>query len=263
MEPFASDDMYGPLVAIFFIVLVIIGKYLLVNLLVAVILTEFGNSEVSSSGASDGGSNNTTNRSDTQRSARVAFASGTDRGGTRGKPDVDHPDNNSLFCFGVHNPLRRSCTRLTAHRYFDRLIILVILLSSAGLALESPRLDEGSDLAALLRVSDLVFTAIFTLEMLIKIVAHTFCSGPNAYIRSPWNLLDMTIVCVSLLVLLSEGIPVLANLRILRLLRVLRPLRLISRNAGMRLIITSLFRVMPAIANVIAASTKLKKHTPC
>ena len=36
----------------------------------------------------------------------------------------------------------------------------------------------------------------------------------------------------------------------LRVLRVLRPLRLISRNAGMKLIITSLFKAMPAVSNV-------------
>ena len=33
-------------------------------------------------------------------------------------------------------------------------------------------------------------------------------------------------------------------------MRVLRPLRLISRNAGMKLIITSLFKAMPAVTNV-------------
>ena len=33
-------------------------------------------------------------------------------------------------------------------------------------------------------------------------------------------------------------------------MRVLRPLRLISRNAGMKLIITCLFKAMPSVANV-------------
>ena len=55
---------------------------------------------------------------------------------------------------------------------------------------------------------------------------------------------------ISLAVLLADTIPQLRPLRVLRVMRVLRPLRLISRNAGMKLIITSLFKAMPAVANV-------------
>ena len=41
---------------------------------------------------------------------------------------------------------------------------------------------------------------------------------------------------ISLAVLLADTIPQLRPLRVLRVMRVLRPLRLISRNAGMKLI---------------------------
>ena len=61
---------------------------------------------------------------------------------------------------------------------------------------------------------------------------------------------DFVIVCISLLVLLADTIPWLRPLRVLRVMRVLRPLRLISRNAGMKLIITCLFKAMPAVFNV-------------
>ena len=52
---------------------------------------------------------------------------------------------------------------------------------------------------------------------------------------------------VSLVCLLADSIPQLRALRALRTLRVLRPLRLLSRNEGMKLIITSLFKTMPAV----------------
>ena len=55
-----------------------------------------------------------------------------------------------------------------------------------------------------------------------------------------------------LLSMLAEHLPFLRPLRILRVLRVLRPLRLISRNAGMKLIINSLFKALPAVSNVVA-----------
>ena len=69
-------------------------------------------------------------------------------------------------------------------------------------------------------------------------------------LRSLWNGLDLVIVVISLLVLLAEAFPQLQNLRFLKVLRVLRPLRLVARNAGMRLILTSLFRALPSVSNV-------------
>ena len=63
---------------------------------------------------------------------------------------------------------------------------------------------------------------------------------------------------ISLVVLLAESIPQLRPLRVLRVMRVLRPLRLISRNAGMRLIITSLFKAMPAVSNVFGVVLSLQ-----
>ena len=71
-----------------------------------------------------------------------------------------------------------------------------------------------------------------------------------SFLKDPWNVLDFFIVWISLLVLLASGIPALRPLKQLRILRVLRPLRLLARNEGMKLIITSLFKAMPAVGNV-------------
>jgi len=38
--------------------------------------------------------------------------------------------------------------------------------------------------------------AIFTLEVILKIIAYGLCLHPNAYLRSGWNLLDFIIVVV-------------------------------------------------------------------
>ena len=94
------------------------------------------------------------------------------------------------------------------------------------------------------------FTIAFTVEATLKIIAYGFAFTPKAYLKSGWNVLDFSIVCVSLLCLFATAVPQLRSLRSLRTLRVLRPLRLLSRNPGMKLIITSLFQVMPAVGNV-------------
>lgn len=51
---------------------------------------------------------------------------------------------------------------------------------------------------------------------------------PGAYLRIPWNQLDLVIVVTSLAALYSSSSH-LAMIKVLRLLRALRPLRMISR----------------------------------
>ena len=87
--------------------------------------------------------------------------------------------------------------------------------------------------------------ALFASELTLKVVTFGFCCGKDAYVKSPWNLLDLAIVIVSFLVLLADAFPVLRPLKTLRILRVLRPLRLVARSPGMRLIVTSLIKAGP------------------
>ena len=108
---------------------------------------------------------------------------------------------------------------------------------------------------------DDVFTALFTLEMLLKILAQGFfIPSPTAYLRDPWNLLDCSIVIISLVdTFFFKYAPTtngggddngLAGLKALRAMRCLRPLRVISRNAGMKMVVNSLLRALPGVANV-------------
>ena len=137
------------------------------------------------------------------------------------------------------------------HHLFEQAIVLAIIASSLCLALDVPRLDPTSGLAALLRLLNYVWAALFFLEMLLKVVAFGFCSSEHAYARSPWNLLDLAIVIISFLVLLAEYFPAFAGLKSMRVLRILRPLRLLSRNEGMKLIITSLLKTLPSVVDAL------------
>lgn len=260
MEPVASIE--GPSASAFFILVVLVGKFMLMNLLVAVILHEFAD-DTASPGASPRKSSSSpitardraldpgaTAREDepTSRFVPVNF----------GAHKPSWPKDYSLLIFPPNHGFRLFCGRLIQHPWFDRVIIVAIILSSIGLALDSPRNDPQSDLVRNLAVADVIFTAIFFIEMSIKIVAFGFACGKGSYLSSAWNQVDFAIVMVSLLVLLAEAIPQLRSLRVLRIMRVLRPLRLVSRNAGMRLIITSLFKAMPAVVNVFGVVIMLQ-----
>ena len=160
------------------------------------------------------------------------------------------PQRRLPFVFTASNPIRAACKGLAENKHFDAFIIFLIIFSSGCLALDAPRLDPTSPLAYWLSQLNVFFTIAFTVEATLKIIAYGFAFTPKAYAKSGWNVLDFSIVCVSLLCLFATAVPQLRSLRSLRTLRVLRPLRLLSRNPGMKLIITSLFQVMPAVGNV-------------
>jgi len=125
--------------------------------------------------------------------------------------------------------------------YFEAFIIGLIAMSSVVLAIDHPGIKEGTDMYQQLYFINLVFIALFTVEMLIKIFAYGFLG----YIGDGWNQLDFTVVVSSLL---SLAIP---EAQLLRALRVLRPLRIMSVNEGMRVIVDAITKSRVAIFNVL------------
>ena len=167
------------------------------------------------------------------------------------------PDH-ALFCFPPEHRFRHFCRWLIAKPAFDRVVLLMIMISSVCLALDSPRNDPSSALHLTLHSLDYVFAVFFFLEMMAKVVALGFLYGEDAYIKSPWNCVDFFIVVISIVILIADAIAALQPLRVLRIARVLRPLRLISRSAGMRTVIASLFKVMPAVLEVFGITLAIQ-----
>ena len=83
-------------------------------------------------------------------------------------------------------------------------------------------------------------------------------SPPSNRARPRAQVLDFSLLLISIGALASDVIPALAFLKSLRALRVLRPLRLLSRNPGMRLIIASLIEALPAVSNVFGVLLALQ-----
>ena len=123
-----------------------------------------------------------------------------------------------------------------------------VVLSSALLVLDNPRLEPGSTLARCVYTANVLFTLLFTLEAALKATAYGFCWTRHAYLKDGWNALDFGLLCISIGSLLAELLPQLAVLKGLRALRALRPLRLLSRNEGMRIVIETLGEALPAAA---------------
>ena len=158
--------------------------------------------------------------------------------------------------FGPDSRVRRVLANVVTTNAFEYCMIVLIFASATCLAFDSPCIhygpgpgcDEAKDdaAAALVKWFDFAFVVAFTVEMVAKVVVFTL----RGYSSDLWNLLDGTIVLVSLLSLL-DSIDSLDFLRALRVLRALRPLRLLHRFPGMQVVVISLFKAGPAIANVM------------
>ncbi|KAM3865195.1 voltage-dependent T-type calcium channel subunit alpha-1H-like [Diretmus argenteus] len=168
---------------------------------------------------------------------------------------LDHEEW-SLYLLSPHNRLRVWCQRVIGHKMFDHVILLFIFLNCITIALERPDIQSNSMERVFLSVSNYIFTVIFVLEMMIKVVALGLCFGKTVYLQSSWNILDGVLVFVSLVDILvsiaSAGSNrILGILRVLRLLRTLRPLRVISRAPGLKLVVETLITSLRPIGNIV------------
>lgn len=162
----------------------------------------------------------------------------------------------ALYLFPPQNRLRVSCQKVIAHKMFDHVVLVFIFLNCITIALERPDIDPGSTERAFLSVSNYIFTAIFVVEMMVKVVALGLLWGEHAYLQSSWNVLDGLLVLVSLVDIIvavasAGGAKILGVLRVLRLLRTLRPLRVISRAPGLKLVVETLISSLRPIGNIV------------
>ncbi|EDV26574.1 uncharacterized protein TRIADDRAFT_23340, partial [Trichoplax adhaerens] len=140
--------------------------------------------------------------------------------------------------------VRNHVKNVVEHRFFEGIILLLIVASSISLTFEDIHLHKNPTLIQVLYVSNIFFAAAFSIEMILKLIGI----GVHGYICSPWNILDAAIVVVSIITLVLENV---SAFRSLRVLRALRPLRAISHWEGMRAVVNALFGCIPHITNVI------------
>ncbi|XP_034043624.1 voltage-dependent T-type calcium channel subunit alpha-1I-like [Thalassophryne amazonica] len=171
------------------------------------------------------------------------------------KPDwCETREDWSVYLFSPQNKFRVLCQSIIAHKLFDYIVLVFIFLNCITVALERPKILQGSLERLLLTLSNYIFTAIFVAEMTVKVVSMGLYLGETAYLRSSWNILDGFLVFVSLIdivVSMAGGAKILGVLRVLRLLRTLRPLRVISRAPGLKLVVETLITSLKPIGNIV------------
>ncbi|XP_055690016.1 muscle calcium channel subunit alpha-1 isoform X4 [Lutzomyia longipalpis] len=166
------------------------------------------------------------------------------------------PRGKAFFLIPHTNRFRVFCHWLCNHSHFGNIILACIMFSSAMLAAEDP-LNAGSERNQILNHFDYFFTAVFTIELLLKLISYGFIFHKGAFCRSAFNLLDLLVVCVSLIsIFFSSG--AISVVKILRVLRVLRPLRAINRAKGLKYVVKCVIVAIKTIGNIMLVTYLLQ-----
>lgn len=84
--------------------------------------------------------------------------------------------------------MRRYVKMLVEHKYFQQGILLAILINTLSMGIEYHKQPE--ELTVIVETSNVVFSAVFAVEMLLKIIAE----GPFGYVANGFNVFDGVIV---------------------------------------------------------------------
>ncbi|XP_022594298.1 voltage-dependent T-type calcium channel subunit alpha-1H-like, partial [Seriola dumerili] len=275
----------------YFFAIIVVGKHVLLNVLMGVVVQSF--QAIHSSDSDDEDSISSTSSSQTSESESSLSENHETNGSSR--PDEDCPlppcgsgsptvissaptDTNdhdmslswirrvlrwcrqhedwSFFLFSPQNRFRIFCQRVISHPIFDYVILLFILLSCVTLAIERPGINPTSRERQILKLSNYVFSAVFLVEMLFKIVALGLVYGKDSYCRSSWNDVDGLLVILSFVDIIVSLASRSKNkslgfLKVLRLLRTLRPLRVIKRAPKLKLAVEALMASVKPIGNIV------------
>ena len=135
-----------------------------------------------------------------------------------------------------------ACQRLVDSKYFEPVIIAIIVANSVLLGMETSKVLEDR-FGEQMRLGYQVALTIFIVEAIIKMVA--LAPRSYRYFKDGWNVFDFLVIVAAL-------IPATGQLAIIaRLARLLRALRLISAVKELRLIISALVRSIPSVGHVM------------
>ena len=134
------------------------------------------------------------------------------------------------------------CRRIASSRWFQNAALAVIVANAALIGVEtSPALWERY--GDLFNALNAAVQVVFVVEITVRLLAH----GPriHRFFLDGWNVFDFGIVALSLLPAAGP----LAS--VARLARLLRALRVVSALPELRLIVATMLRSIPSLANVV------------
>uniref|UniRef100_A0A3Q2G995 Sodium channel protein n=1 Tax=Cyprinodon variegatus TaxID=28743 RepID=A0A3Q2G995_CYPVA len=147
----------------------------------------------------------------------------------------------AFYILSPFNLIRRLSFKILVHSYpFGNIMLIMctILINCAFMTMNNQQETKSVEYT---------FTAIYTFEFVVKVLARGFCIGKFTFLRDLWNWLDF---CVIVLAYVTEFADI-GNLSVLRTFRVLRTLKAISVIPGLKTIVGALFQSVKKLADVM------------
>ncbi|XP_037836555.1 voltage-dependent T-type calcium channel subunit alpha-1G isoform X4 [Kryptolebias marmoratus] len=153
--------------------------------------------------------------------------------------------------YSDYSPTRLLIHKMCTSHYLDLFITIVIGLNVITMSME--HYEQPQELGDALKICNYIFTLIFVLESVFKLVAFGF----RRFFKDKWNQLDLAIVLLSIMGITLEEIEVNASLpinptiiRIMRVLRIARVLKLLKMAVGMRALLDTVMQALPQVGNL-------------
>ncbi|XP_022081221.1 voltage-dependent L-type calcium channel subunit alpha-1D-like [Acanthaster planci] len=232
----ASEPDHGPIrnnqlgVAIFFFIYIIVVAFFMVNIFVGFVIVTFQN---------EGEQEFKNCELDKNQRQCLEFA-------LKARPKKKYIPKNSK---------QLKVWKIVTSRPFEYLIFVLIMVNTIVLAMKY--YDQSDEYSEVLDRVNIVFTAIFLLECILKIIAFKI----KNYVRDLWNLFDFVIVVGSIIdIILSEGKASQMDsesrfsINFFRLFRVMRLVKLLSKGEGIRTLLWTFiksFQALPYVALLI------------
>ncbi|XP_065657245.1 probable voltage-dependent N-type calcium channel subunit alpha-1B isoform X4 [Hydra vulgaris] len=252
--------------SLYFIVVTIVGNYVLINIFLAIALdnislAESANKETVEKETLNLKENENFNQEPNQSTNPLSIEIPEESHGHKVIPKPDSEkllmEVNTLFICFPNNPLRKIAHKVVNAQSFTNLTLFLIVISSGMLSLEDAT-NPDAKINKVLKNFDIAFTIYFTFEVLLKVINFGFCFHNGAYCREIWNCFDLFIVLTSIIsVVLSmiKSTPgkVKSFLKILRLLRAFRCLKSVNNIPKLKLIIQCIGSSIKNATGIMAA----------
>ncbi|KAK5850438.1 hypothetical protein PBY51_001319 [Eleginops maclovinus] len=170
---------------------------------------------------------------------RIGMAGNTRRTKAQSKP-----------YYSDYSPTRLLIHKMCTSHYLDLFITIIIGLNVITMSME--HYQQPKELEKALTICNYIFTLIFVLESVFKLVAFGF----RRFFKDKWNQLDLAIVLLSIMGITLEEIdgntlPINPTIiRIMRVLRIARVLKLLKMAVGMRALLDTVMQALPQVGNL-------------
>ncbi|XP_061441677.1 sodium channel protein type 5 subunit alpha-like [Rhineura floridana] len=163
----------------------------------------------------------------------------------KGKAIFRFTATRALYIFSPFHRIRRMIIKVLILTLFTMFIMVTIFTNCVFMAISDVQTNSSETSST--KYVEYTFTAIYSFECLIKILARGFCLNEFTFLRDPWNWLDFSVIVMAILGEFTD----IGSVSVLRMFRVLRALKTVSIIPGLKVIVGALIQSVKKLADVM------------